>query len=85
MTAMEMNKCPLLFLIPEVWGSNEGNMHSPGGTTMVLHSESLHAVIIDPLWGSTGGNWKSSWKRNPARSASGEPLSCKFLEAGKVL
>lgn len=58
---------------------------APEGTAMVLHSVSLHAVIVDPLWGRAGGNWKSSWKRNPARSASGKPLSCKFLEAGKVL
>lgn len=29
MTAMEMNKCPLFFLIPEVWELNEGHTHSP--------------------------------------------------------
>lgn len=57
---------------------------APKGTMMVLHSASLHAVIIDPLWDRSGGNWRSLWKRNPARSASGKPLSCKFLEAGKV-
>lgn len=54
------------------------------GTTMVLHSASLHALSIDPLQGRSVGNWRSSWKRNSARSASGKSLSCKFLEAGKV-
>lgn len=54
------------------------------GTKMVLHSASLHALSIDPLWSRSVGNWRSSWKRNSPRPASGKSLSCKFLEAGKV-
>lgn len=39
------------------------------------------------VWIPSGGsvsNWRSSWKRSPARTASRKPLRCKFLEAGRV-
>lgn len=79
-----MNKCPLFFVIPEVWGLNEGNMHSPKRD----HDDSLQceSACCDywSFMGRSGGNWRSLRKRNPAKSASGKPLSCKFLEAGKV-